>query len=78
MQQIIQYPKYLEAVRYAVSTHYFVLEGKGKVSGKRFADLIRERYDMANPINQNAAELAEAYIDNIELTAGGSTRWQFK
>ncbi|MBO4719020.1 MAG: hypothetical protein J5658_04000 [Prevotella sp.] len=78
MEQIIQYPKYLDAVRYAIDTHYGVLEGRGKVTGKRFAKLIRERYDMANPINQNAAELAEAYIDNIEVTEGGTTRWQFR
>jgi len=78
MNHIIQYPKYLDAVRYAIDTHNSVLEGKGKITGKRFAKLIREKYDQANPINQNAAELAEAYIDNIEITPTNSIRWQFK
>ena len=77
MKQEIIYPKYLEAVQYAIETHNKVLEGKGKVSGKKFADLIRKAYPQANPINANAAELAETYIDNIELTEGGTIRWQF-
>ena len=78
MNQVIQYPKYLDAVRYAIDTHSKVLEGKGKVTGRKFAKLIREKYDQANPINQNAAELAEAYIDNIEITPGNTIRWQFR
>ena len=78
MAQEIIYPKYLDAVKYAIETHSKVLTGKGKVTGRKFAALIREEYDQANPINQNAAELAEAYIDNIEITPANSIRWQFR
>ena len=78
VEEVILYPRYIDAVRFAVHRHYKVLEGKGRVTGKRFASLIREKCDMANPMNQNAAELAENNIDNIELTEGGSIRWQFK
>ena len=77
MRQEIIYPKYLEAVTGAIDTHNEVLRGKGKVSGKKFAQFIREAYNQENPMNSNAAELAETYIDNIELTEGGTIRWQF-
>lgn len=77
MKQEIIYPKYLEAVTGAIETHSSVLEGKGKVSGKKFAQFIREAYNQDNPMNSNAAELAETYIDNIEITPSGTVRWQF-
>ena len=78
MTQVIMYPRYLDAVRYAIDTHNSVLEGRGKISGLAFASLIRFYYDQENPINQDAAELAEQYIDNIELTPANTIRWQFK
>ena len=78
MTHTIIYPDYLDAVKYAIDTHNSVLIGKGKISGKKFASLIRERFNQSNPINRNAAELAELFIANIELTDGNSIRWQFK
>ena len=78
MKQEIIYPKYLEAVKFAVERHHRVLEGKGRVKGSKFAQLIRQAYPKGDPMSEDAAELAEANIDNIELTPGGSVRWQFK
>lgn len=78
MEQIILYPKYLDAVKYAIETHSVCAKGKGEMSGKRFSELIKKSYDQANPINRNAAELAEANIDNIEVWESGTVRWQFK
>ena len=78
MAQEIIYPKYLDAIRYAIDSHGAILEGMGKISGKKFASLIRKNYDQTNPMNQNAAELAESYIDNIEITPFNTIRWQFK
>lgn len=78
MQQEVIYPKFLDAVKYAVDTHSDCLKGKGKVSGRQFSELIKKAYDQANPINSNAAELAAANIDNIEVLDSGTIRWQFK
>lgn len=78
MEHIIIYPDYLDAVRYAVESHCGCLAGKGKVTGRKFAELIRRSYDQANPMNFNAAELAGKYIAVIEVTGANTVRWQFK
>lgn len=78
VEQEILYPKYFDAVRFAVQRKYYLLRDKGRITGRRFASLIRERCNMNDPMNVNAAELAEEHIDNIELTQGGKVRWQFK
>lgn len=77
MEQIIIQPDYLDAVKYAVNTHSQCIAGMGKVTGKRFAKIIRMVYDQDNPMNEDAAFLAEMYIKNIEVLESGTVRWQF-
>ena len=76
MEQIIIQPDYLDAVKYAVETHSLCITGMGLVSGKKFAKAIRKFYNQDNPMNSEAAYLAEVYIRNIEVLDSGTVRWQ--
>ena len=77
MEHIIIYPDYLDAVKYAIETHSVCITGKGRMNGKKFAAEIRDFYNMDNPMNSEAAYLAEMYIANIEVLESGTVRWQF-
>ena len=77
MEHIIIYPDYIDALKYAIETHSRCIAGMGEMNGKKFAKRIRESYDQANPMNANAAELAEANIKKIEVLESGTVRWQF-
>lgn len=76
MEHIIIYPDYMPAVRYAIDTHSQCIAGMGKVSGKKFASLIRKSYSQDNPMNSEAAALAETHIKNIEVLESGAVQWQ--
>lgn len=76
MQQVIIYPRHLEAVQYVVDNYGSIIRGAGKISGSAFSKRIEEAYDMDNPINRNSAELAHEFIDNIEVLESGTARWQ--
>lgn len=77
MEHIIIYPDYISAVKYAIETHSRCITGMGEISGKKFADMIRKCYSQDNPMNSEAAALAEAHIKNIEVLESGTIRWQF-
>lgn len=78
MQQTIIYPKYIDAVKYAVDKFSAVLEGKGRVTGRQFSRLIEKNCNTTNPITQDAVGLTREYIDNIEKLDSGAIRWQIK
>ena len=77
MEHIIIYPNYIDALKYAIETHSRCIAGMGEVSGKKFASLIRKSYSQDNPMNSEAAALAETHIKNIEVLESGTVRWQF-
>ena len=76
MQQEVLYPSHLEAVQYVVDCYGFIIRGKGKMSGEDFSKHIKRVYDVENPINRTSAELANEFIDNIEVLETGVARWQ--
>jgi len=53
-----------------IHNYSFIIRGKGRMSGKEFADCCREVYTDKNPANASYYELFEKHISYIERTYG--------
>lgn len=69
---------YLSCVRFSIESFYFLIRGKGKMTGEQFADHIKKVYDADhNSQTKQAVELAERFIKDIEVSVSGTIRWTF-
>jgi len=53
-----------------VHNYSFIIRGKGRMTGKEFADCCRKVYTDKNPANASYYSLFEKYISYIESTYG--------
>jgi len=54
-----------------IHIYSFIIRGKGKMSGKEFADRCREVYSDKNPANASYYELFAKHITHIERHSNG-------
>ena len=66
-----------DVTEYVAKMYSHILFGLGEVSGKRFADEIRQCFLMTESRHRVCAEFAEKYIESIYFNPNGITRVKF-
>lgn len=61
-----------DIAEYVARMYSHILFGKGEVSGKQFADEIRDSYNMTEVRHQVCADHAERYIVSISFKPNGT------